>query len=453
MIHTRRRNFSSLLLAGLMIVSAIVPFVRTQDTSALSGSDFNAGRIIDDAVFYNSQSMSPAQIQQFLNAKVPSCDTNGTGIAREWGSNLTRAQYANYMYTNKVGKNWQYWHQPPYTCLKDYVQSTPQMEAASGLCGAIPATSGRTSSDIISTIAQACNINPQVLIVLLEKEQSLVTDIWPLQNQYSKATGFDCPDTAPCDPAYSGFFYQVYYAARQFKMYQKYPTNYNYIAGRTNRVYYNPNLSACGSSQVYIENQATAALYIYTPYQPNAAALNNISGTGDSCSSYGNRNFWKLFNTWFGSSIVTQCGTSEPILPTVNTYYNPTTFKHFYTSYSCEGYSLTSKLGYRSEGAEFNTTDPANPNAEPIYRLYNSRTEQHLWTNSQDEITSAQQGAGYKLEGVGFYTAKNIGTTNPVYRLYNPRTFQHIWTQNQNVINYLVANSDFKLEGIAFYSQ
>ena len=30
--------------------------------------------------------------------------------------------------------------------------------------------------------------------------------------------------------------------------------------------------TACGSGQVWIENQATANLYIYTPYQPNAAA-------------------------------------------------------------------------------------------------------------------------------------------------------------------------------------
>ena len=46
----------------------------------------------------------------------------------------------------------------------------------------------------------------------------------------------------------------------------------------------------CGTSSVYIQNQATAGLYNYTPYQPNAAALANLYGTGDSCSAYGNRN-------------------------------------------------------------------------------------------------------------------------------------------------------------------
>lgn len=50
-----------------------------------------------------------------------------------------------------------------------------------------------------------------------------------------------------------------------------------------------------------IRNQATASLYNYTPYQPNAAALAAGYGTGDACSSYGNRNFWNYFSDWFGN--------------------------------------------------------------------------------------------------------------------------------------------------------
>jgi hypothetical protein len=52
---------------------------------------------------------------------------------------------------------------------------------------------------------------------------------------------------------------------------------------------------------VFIENQATAGLYNYTPYTPNDAALNNMYGTGDACSSYGNRNFWRIYTDWFGN--------------------------------------------------------------------------------------------------------------------------------------------------------
>ena len=42
--------------------------------------------------------------------------------------------------------------------------------------------------------------------------------------------------------------------------------------GRTNYIQYNPD-AACGGSWVYIENQATASLYNYTPYQPNQRGL------------------------------------------------------------------------------------------------------------------------------------------------------------------------------------
>ena len=287
--------------------------------SALSGSSFDAGRIIDDVVFYNNGSMSSSQIQSFLNSKVPACDTNGTQSAADWGyPSITHAQLAQYKREGSHGfKKDTGFHAPPYTCLKDYKQSTPQMEAASGLCGGLTAKTNRTAAQIIKDVSDVCGINPQVLIVLLNKEQSLVTDTWPLKRQYTNATGFACPDTAPCDPSYAGFFYQVFNAARQFKVYKSYPNSYNYVAGETNRIYWQTNLgswvnstgnynssrSSCGYSNVYIQNQATAALYIYTPYRPNQKALANLYGTGDSCSAYGNRNFWRMFSDWFGSTL------------------------------------------------------------------------------------------------------------------------------------------------------
>jgi hypothetical protein len=161
-------------------------------------------------------------------------------------------------------------------------------------------------------VSQACGINPQVFLVLLQKEQSLVTDVWPFPVQYRSATGYGCPDTAACDSAYYGFYNQVYRAGWQYKVYRANPNSYNYRAGRNNYIQYNPNAS-CGGKTVYIENQATAGLYIYTPYVPNAKALSNLYGTGDSCSAYGNRNFWRLFREWFGNSSIIFDNTSSII--------------------------------------------------------------------------------------------------------------------------------------------
>lgn len=278
-------------------------FFTPSQANAANAADFDPGYIIDDYVFYNSNAMDANQIQNFLLSKNPNCDYWGTQSAADWGyPNLTHAQIAEYKRngTNGFSRDSTF-HAPPYKCLTMYTQDTPYMGAASGYCSAINA-GHRNAAQIINDVSKACGINPQVLIILLEKEQSLVTDKWPLDRQLRNATGFACPDTAPCDPAYAGFFYQVYNAARQFKVYQAFPNSYNYRAGRTNNIYWHPDLSRCGSSSVYIQNQATAALYIYTPYRPNQAALNNLYGTGDSCSSYGNRNFWRVFTDWFGST-------------------------------------------------------------------------------------------------------------------------------------------------------
>lgn len=117
--------------------------------------------------------------------------------------------------------------------------------------------------------------------------------------------GFACPDTAACDAKYYGFFNQVYGAAWQLKRYANPPGTSQYYTwyapGKSWNVRYHPNV-ACGSSPVLIQNQATANLYYYTPYQPNAASLAAGTGTGDSCSSYGNRNFYRYFADWFGST-------------------------------------------------------------------------------------------------------------------------------------------------------
>jgi hypothetical protein len=126
-------------------------------------------------------------------------------------------------------------------------------------------------------------------------------DDWPWPKQFQKAMGYGCPDTAPCDAQYYGFYNQMFNAAKQFRSYANNPNSYNHIPGQNNQVRFNPN-PACGSSMVYIENKATAGLYNYTPYQPNGAAVGNLNGTGDACSAYGNRNFWRFFNDWFGST-------------------------------------------------------------------------------------------------------------------------------------------------------
>lgn len=255
------------LLALLLVSVFFYSFLMSTGASALS--NFQPGRIMDDAVFTRYNSMNTSQIQSFLNSKLSSCDTHGN---QPYNSTMNRREYAA---SRGVST--------PFICLKDYHEH------------------GKSAAQIINDTAKEFQINPQVLIVLLQKEQGLVTDDWPWPVQYRTATGYGCPDTAPCDSEYFGLTNQLRWAARMFRaIMNDSPTWYTPYNLGNNQIPWHPN-SGCGTSTVNIQNRATKALYNYTPYRPNQAALNAGYGTGDNCSSYGNRNFYLYFRDWFGS--------------------------------------------------------------------------------------------------------------------------------------------------------
>lgn len=257
-VATASASQSTSTLARTSVDAAQTGLVKT----SLAG--FNPGNIMSNAVFTNKNTMTEAQIQSFLNSKVSKCQSG-------------------------------------YTCLKD-LKTASQSKAADNYCAGYSARSGESAARIIYKVAQSCGMNPQVLITMLQKEQGLVTHTWPSDWRYNAAMGQACPDTAPCNIAFAGFFAQVYGAARQMQIYLEGKYFQWYKAGQTWQMQYHPDRARCGTGAVYIANKATEALYYYTPYQPNAAALRAGYGTGDSCSSYGNRNFYNYFTDWFGST-------------------------------------------------------------------------------------------------------------------------------------------------------
>ena len=271
---------------------------RIPETEAIEPSSFDAGYLIDDSIFYDSNTMTAVEIQKFLDDKSPACDMWGTGLitGRTYpdGSKVTtgttRAAYSKVM-REKYGKT-QY-HDPPYVCINKYYENPETHQTLYETQGV--ATAGmKSAAQIIYDVAQEYSINPQVLLVMIKKESLVWGDNWPLKYEYNTVMGYGCPDNAPCNEAYYGFYNQVQKAAWQFKYYREHPTSYHYKPNQNNNVYYHPNM-ACGTKQVYLENIATTSLYIYTPYTPNDAALRAYPGTGDGCSSYGNRNFYMFF--------------------------------------------------------------------------------------------------------------------------------------------------------------
>jgi len=255
-------------LSKLIAWQQAVERAKNSQTALYTKYSFDPGYIISDEQFFDSDSMTTAEIQSFLEEKGANCSGD--------------------------------------LCLKNLTVPVTSQNADNE-CSAYTAPDSGTASaaQIIDASARACGISQKVLLTILQKEQNLISKTSVTQEELDKALGLSCPDTEACDVNYAGFFKQVYGAAHRFKYYLNHEKQYNYRAGTLNSVRYSPN-EACGASDVYIYNDATAVLYIYTPYQPNAAALAAGTGTGDECSSYGNRNFMIIYTSYFGSPTVKQ---------------------------------------------------------------------------------------------------------------------------------------------------
>ena len=81
----------------------------------------------------------------------------------------------------------------------------------------------------------------------------------------------------------------------------RHEASYGYHVGKLNFVRFHLNTS-CGGANVVIGNKATALLYIYTPTSRTRPRSPLEPGEGDSCSSYGNRNFSIIYRGWFGDA-------------------------------------------------------------------------------------------------------------------------------------------------------
>ncbi len=242
------------LLILLLIISTLglIQVGNEQVAKAADMGRFNPGRIIDDRIFTDTSTMNVEEIQHFLN------------FVKNTGS----------------------------TCLKNYVTDKPLGNNQYG--GPVSA------AQAIYDVSQIYGLNPQVILVTLQKEQGLITRTNCPESVYRSAMGFGCPDTAPCNAQWFGLSKQLFQGARHLKGF--YSNSLQYVPFKVGTYYvgWHPN-SSCGGTYVNIQTRGTAALYSYTPYQPNAGALASSYGTGNSCSSYGNRNFFSYFSDWFGS--------------------------------------------------------------------------------------------------------------------------------------------------------
>ena len=142
-------------------------------------------------------------------------------------------------------------------------------------------------------------VNPEVIIVTLQKEQSLITKTERDDNALSKAMGYGCPDSGGCNPSYAGFTKQIENAAWQLRY------NYERAQGRGFSDY------QVGQSFLFedwngvhsgiLGNRATSALYRYTPHVYN-----------------GNYNFVYFKELWFSVAEFAHSVYAQNAYPTLN---------------------------------------------------------------------------------------------------------------------------------------
>lgn len=141
----------------------------------------------------------------------------------------------------------------------------------------------RYASEIIWRAAQRNGVNPKVILVMLQKEQSLVTDDDPSQDQLDWALGYGvCDNCGHDDPdiqRWRGFAKQVNSTTLQLTE--------GYMADLENNgetvMGFAPGVTCTIDDTLVVPaNNATAALYTYTPHLE------------------GNENFSTIWQAWFG---------------------------------------------------------------------------------------------------------------------------------------------------------
>lgn len=259
-----------ILFSILSLVVAVAP--------AMAFADFNPNKIIDDRNFSDTQTFgSAAGIQLFLQSKnspLANIDPNFLLMLKEPQDSGIK------------------------TGLGDPEPSLGRL---------------RTAAELIWDASQKTGINPQVIIVTLQKEQSLINGNFSgsqLQRALDHALGFGCPDSGGCDSTFVGFYAQMFGGFDgQGNRYIGAPgslmRSFNTAGGRGPAVDANGNAfgstirtshvgdtitlqntmgnpNAQPTQTITLQDSATAALYRYTPHVYN-----------------GNYNFWKFYDQWF----------------------------------------------------------------------------------------------------------------------------------------------------------
>jgi hypothetical protein len=267
---------SAVILIGIPLFAA----AQTADPA------FNASNLISDAAFSDTRTFGGAAgIQKFLEIK-------GSVLANTDPGFLAGLKEPNAILLKQA--------------LDDPEPNLPYL---------------RTAAQLIWDVSQSTGLNPQVILATMEKEQGLVDRQYKSPNAQQTAIdhamGFNCGDSVGCWNLFPGFYYQLFgnldssgnrYLGAAKSLMKSFATSggrgpaYNGLVSKVGQTIVLDNTlggydNVSAQENVTLANNATAALYRYTPHVFN-----------------GNYNFWKFFTAWFkypNGTLVTLAGGAE----------------------------------------------------------------------------------------------------------------------------------------------
>jgi len=240
------KSFNVATLA--ILFTLLIPFENSQAQTI--DPKFNPNLILSDEELMDVDSLSLQQIQTFLQNK--------------------NSYLANYSTVNAHGT------------VKTAAEIIYDASRNNFDCAGVELSASPTEAEKQLKCRKITTVSPKFLLVLLQKEASLIENPSPAQARLDWATGYGCPDNWTCNPYYKGFGKQVNSASLQFLAYVNEQYRYTYKAGQT-YTFTNPYGTISNEEMtVTPANKATAALYNYTPHVFN-----------------GNYNVYKLYERYF----------------------------------------------------------------------------------------------------------------------------------------------------------
>ena len=142
----------------------------------------------------------------------------------------------------------------------------------------------KKASEIVWEIGQKHEVSSKFLLATLEKEQGLLHSSQATQRALDWATGYSCFGGG-CNEKHRGFFNQVEATAETQEIYRQRANQFGFRVGMATKSF--------DGLEVTPQNQATANLYIYTPYVGYSPELGVTKPYG------GNRLLWRIWQRYF----------------------------------------------------------------------------------------------------------------------------------------------------------